>query len=323
MGKKGYIVVSLDFELLWGVHDHETKESFAKQIDGARAVIPQLLELFKEYGIHATWGIVGMLMASNREELLECQPTELPTYSDPRLSTYNHITEIGENEQEDHFHYASSLVNLIATYNNQEIGSHTFSHFCCKADGQTVAQFSADLDCAQSMMEKKTGRKARSLIFPRNQFTEEYATAASKKGFQCVRGNPKSYAYNNGKKKLARVIRFLDTYLNVCGMKCSSLEDCKRDSHVIIPASRFFRKFDTRFPFLEKVKVACIKRQMSYAARKGKIFHLWWHPHNVSINSDKSLEQLRDLFEYYRELNRQYGFESRTMQEMAEAVCLS
>ena len=42
----GYFVVSLDFELLWGVHDHETKETFKKQVTGARDVIPKLLDLF-------------------------------------------------------------------------------------------------------------------------------------------------------------------------------------------------------------------------------------------------------------------------------------
>ena len=322
MSKKGYLVVSLDFELLWGVHDHETKESFKQQTKGARTVIPQLLELFKEYDIHATWGVVGMLMASNKEELLECKPTELPTYTEPRFSSYNHMNEVGQCEADDPFHYASSLVNMIETYSNQEIGSHTFSHYYCKADGQTLAQFSDDLYCAQRMMEKKIGRKACSLVFPRNQFTEEYAlAAAAENGFKCVRGNPESFAYNNGKTLGARVARFLDTYINICGMKCSRLEDCKRDCYVNIPASRFFRKYDTRFQFLEKAKVACIKRQMRYAAQKGKIFHLWWHPHNVSINSDKSLEQLRNLFEYYRELNKRYGFASKTMQEIADVVC--
>ena len=47
--KKGILIVSLDFELLWGVQDHETKESFNEQIQGARKSIYEVLSLFDEF----------------------------------------------------------------------------------------------------------------------------------------------------------------------------------------------------------------------------------------------------------------------------------
>lgn len=322
MDNQGYFVVSLDFELLWGVHDHETKSSFLEKVEGARAVVPVLLELFDEYKIHATWGIVGMLMAESKEELLAFAPTEKPTYEDQKLSAYSYFDVVGNNEQDDVFHYAGSLVRLIGSYENQEVASHTFSHYYCKAEGQSVEQFADDLDSAQRITAKRTGESATSLIFPRNHFTEEYAKVAATKGFTCVRGNPRSFAYD-GKSIRSRVVRLLDTYVNVCGMKCASLEDCRRDSYVNIPASRFFRKYNQTLRMLEGAKIACIKRQMRYAARYGKVFHLWWHPHNISINTEKSIEQLRELFEYYKELNEKYHIQSMTMREMAGVACVS
>ena len=318
-GDHGLFVVSLDFELLWGVHEHETKETFKKQIFGARKVIPKILALFEEYSIHATWALVGMLMADNKDDLLQYSPSNLPSYNDQKLSSYQYLDSVGKDESEDPFHYAGSLLEQLLKTDNQEIASHTFSHYYCKSEGQTLSQFSEDMDSAQRITKDKTGSSATSLIFPRNQFTEEYAIEAIKHGFRCVRGNPKSVAYD-GKSMKARVVRLIDTYINVCGMKCVSIRDCKQENYVNIPASRFFRKYNTKLCLLEPLKILCIKRQMKYAAKNHKVFHLWWHPHNVSINSEKSLKQLRRLFEYYKLLNEKYQFESLNMREVADLV---
>ena len=317
--KKGYLIVSLDFELLWGVHDHETKETFYNQVKGARSVIPKLLDLFSQYNIHATWAMVGMLMADSKDELLDFVPNEVPTYKDTKFSSYQYFDLVGKDEIEDPYHFAASFIDLLSNTNNQEIASHTFSHYYCKSEGQTLSQFAEDMDCAQRMMNRKTGKNATSLVFPRNQYTDEYAKEAAKHGMKCVRGNPKSFAYN-GKKLTARIVRFLDTYINICGMKCSSINDCIEDGYVNIQASRFFRKYNKKLSIFEPLKISCIKRQMKYAAKNNKIFHLWWHPHNISIHSVKSIEQLHEIFNYYRKLKDKYNFESLTMSEMAQIV---
>ncbi len=61
MSKHGTLVISLDFELNWGVHDVFTQEQYGENILGAREAIPKILDLFMEYDIHATWATVGML----------------------------------------------------------------------------------------------------------------------------------------------------------------------------------------------------------------------------------------------------------------------
>jgi hypothetical protein len=59
---------------------------------------------------------------------------------------------------------------------------------------------------------------------------------------------------------------------------------------------------------------------MLHAAKNGLTFHLWWHPHNIGKNTDKCLEQIEELFLYYKELNSVYGFESKNMKEVVEEL---
>ena len=50
----GQLIVSLDFELFWGMLDCSTLEAYGANVLGGRDAIPRLLELFKKYNIHGT-----------------------------------------------------------------------------------------------------------------------------------------------------------------------------------------------------------------------------------------------------------------------------
>lgn len=86
----GQFVISLDFELLWGVRDHADRDTYGKNVLGARDAVPKMLELFAENEISATWATVGFLFCETKEELLASLPSELPTYSNPRLSNLSY-----------------------------------------------------------------------------------------------------------------------------------------------------------------------------------------------------------------------------------------
>ena len=51
MSKQGIFIISLDFELNWGVHDVLPIERYGENIIGAREAIPRMLELFNEFDI--------------------------------------------------------------------------------------------------------------------------------------------------------------------------------------------------------------------------------------------------------------------------------
>ena len=59
----GTLIISLDFELFWGMLDVCPLEKYQDHVLGGRKAIPGLLALFQKYGIHATWATVGYLFA--------------------------------------------------------------------------------------------------------------------------------------------------------------------------------------------------------------------------------------------------------------------
>jgi hypothetical protein len=61
-----------------------------------------------------------------------------------------------------------------------------------------------------------------------------------------------------------------------------------------------------------------IKKEMEAAARKGAIYHLWWHPHNFGRDMENNFEILGKLIAHYNSLREKYGMETLTMGEVAE-----
>ena len=72
----GALVISLDFELHWGVRDKRPADGpYRENLLGAREAIPRMLDLFEEFGVAATWATVGFLFAKNRREREEFSPS--------------------------------------------------------------------------------------------------------------------------------------------------------------------------------------------------------------------------------------------------------
>jgi hypothetical protein len=59
---------------------------------------------------------------------------------------------------------------------------------------------------------------------------------------------------------------------------------------------------------------------MKHAAKNGEIFHLWWHPHNIGINTEKNLNNIEEILNYYDFLKSKYGMESKNMCELAKEI---
>jgi len=112
----GKFVVSLDYELFWGMLEVFTLEQYQDNVLGGKKAIPALLDLFDKYGIHATWATVGYLFAENKEELKEFFPPQQlrPSYADSRLDPYAYLETIGDNEVEAPCFFAPGLLRRIA-----------------------------------------------------------------------------------------------------------------------------------------------------------------------------------------------------------------
>ena len=92
------------------------------------------------------------------------------------------------------------------------------------------------------------------------------------------------------------------------------------DGIINLMGSRMYKPFFKPLSVLERMKVHRIKKQMLYAAKKGLMFHLWWHPHNIGIMTEYHLKQLEEILCYYDELREKYNMRSLNMREAAEEM---
>lgn len=319
----GYFVISLDFELYWGVRDKLPAASYRENILGARQAVPKILDLFTRYNIHSTWAVVGFMFFSNKKELYSGLPKLLPIYHDKNLSPYPYLEHIGENEQSDPMHYAPSLIKRIASCQGQEVASHTFSHYYCLEPGQSEDTFRADLAAACAAAQA-LGVGLRSLVFPRNQCNEHYLEICRELGITAYRGNERAWMYrasNDAAQHLPRrLARYCDTHINLSGHHCTDVTQWRGDVPVNLPASRFLRPVSNGPALLEQLRLRRIKSDMLQAATHGLLYHLWWHPHNFGINTEENIRFLNEILNYYRYLNETHGMRSLNMSELAEEI---
>jgi peptidoglycan/xylan/chitin deacetylase (PgdA/CDA1 family) len=316
---RGILLISLDFELAWGIHDTLSLDSYRENLLGVRRVIPELLRLFSEYDISATWATVGFLFFATRDELLAGLPVERPQYADARLSSYRLLETLGADERDDPLHYGASLIDLIRSHPKQEIGSHTFSHYYCLEPGQTAASFRADLQAAIAAAHKRSVR-LESLVFPKNQLNPGYLGICRELGMRAIRGTPPSWIHRPTQSALGRAVRLADTYVNLSGRNCYATSAVARDLPLDLPASRFLRPCSKRLRMLEGLRLRRIRSELSYAARRKQVYHLWWHPHNFGANTDANLAFLTLLLDHFARLRDAFGMESLNMGGLARRL---
>jgi peptidoglycan/xylan/chitin deacetylase (PgdA/CDA1 family) len=319
--------ISLDFELHWGGFEKWPLGQYRNYFLQTRQVIPRMLDVFEKYDVHVTWASVGLLFFDDYQKLVAGFPDEKPTYQKEDLSAYHFIEHagVGPSEESDPFHYGLSLIRRIVAMPHQELGSHTFSHFYCNEPGQTLSQFRSDLLAAQRAAAA-LGHRLRSLVFPRNQFNEDYLKVCYECGIIAVRDNPNDWFWNiqstQHEPAAKRLVRGLDAYLPIGKKNTYSLATIalRENLPVCLPASRLLRPYRSSELFLNAMKIARIKKEMTNAARRGEVYHLWWHPHNFGNFSEQNLSGLEKILRHYSYCRERYGMSSLTMGETADLI---
>ena len=321
--RPGALVISLDFELHWGVRDWAAPDGpYRRSLLGARAVVPRLLERFAAAGVAATWATVGLLFARDRAERDAHAPSVLPEYRNPGLSPYREPT--GAAEEDDPLHYAASLVEAVRATPGQEVATHTFSHYYCLEPGQDREAFRADLRAAVSIAAAR-GIRLESIVFPRNQHNRTYDDLLLEAGIRCVRGNPRSWMYrpvHGGADSLPmRAARLADLHLPLAGPHSVAWSAISRpDGLSDVPASRFLRPCTPRSAPLDALRLRRIRGEMEAAARAGRVYHLWWHPHNFGAHPEINLSFLDAVLDHHAQCRERYGMQSLTMAGAARAA---
>lgn len=324
---KATFIISLDFELHWGGFEKWPLENYKQYFLNTRKAIPEMLRLFHQHEVHVTWAGVGMLFHNSRESLMKNVPVLKPSYKQRELSAYNFIEEkgIGSSEKDDPFHFGASIVKQITETPFQELASHTFAHYYCNEEGQTIEQFRADLRAAQTTAAIYN-KKLRSLVFPRNQFNEEYLKICYEEGFIAVRDNPRDWFWNIQstlqESLWKRLNRGLDAYWPIGKKNTYPLKSVlhREGLPLCIPASRLLRPYRPKELFLNTMKIRRISSEMQRAARKHEVYHLWWHPHNFGHYPNESLQGLESILNNFVTCRERFGMKSLNMGEVAEVV---
>ena len=319
------LLISLDFELHWGGSEKWLLDPLKPYFLETRRTIPEMLRLFEKYEIAVTWATVGLLFHESRDEMLASLPETRPAYSAP-ISAYDYIENegVGENEEHDPFHFAPSLIRQIINTPKQELATHTYSHYYCNEEGQTPDQFQEDLRAAQKVAKEKFGRTMKSLVFPRNQFNEEYLEVCKLNGITSVRSNPDDWFWNiestQGESKWKRLVRGADAYVPLGNVTSYKTRDLPKTRPLQIPASRLYRPYTAKEASLNRLKVQRILKEMDHAAENNETYHLWWHPHNFGNYSQQNLADLETILMRYKKLHITKGMESQSMLDYTQSL---
>jgi peptidoglycan/xylan/chitin deacetylase (PgdA/CDA1 family) len=317
--RPGALVISLDFELHWGVRDRAPLDWRERaRLLAARSIVPRLLDLFEEFSVHATWATVGFLFARSREEAQAFMPARKPHYRESSLDPYQE--RVGRDEVEDPFHFAPTLIAEIAKRPGQEIGCHSFSHYYCIEEGQTADEFEADLTSAVAIAAS-SGYAMRSYVFPRNEVNTTYLPLLKRAGIRTYRGTespstkrPGPYAEQRRLHK--RLARLLDSYADLYGSQ--TLGWPETSTLTSVAASRYLRPYSAALGPLQGFQCRRITQAIKLASRQGKIFHLWWHPEDFAMHCEENLFLLRSVLATFNSCRSEYGMVSLSMAEIGE-----
>ena len=72
-------------------------------------------------------------------------------YENTVFSPVKNLSNVGENETSDPYHFGFSLIEMIQETPNQEVGTHTFTHYYCLENGQNKEHFEKDLEAVSSL----------------------------------------------------------------------------------------------------------------------------------------------------------------------------
>jgi len=319
----GSLVISLDFELYWGLVDWRSLDSYAGNLRGVRTAAAGMLELFRSHEVHATWATVGFLFLDSMDELIARRPPILPGYANATMDPYAYAERVRDSVPRE-LHFAPDVIETIVATPGQELASHTFSHFYCLEAPSSLPAFRSDLEAAIEVARERFGIRLTSLVFPRNQYSPAHIRVAGELGITAYRGNPNVWTHTtrprSGDTRLSRLARFADTYVPVHHDLSFQPTPSADGGPVDIRASRFLRPWTRGLRWADRLRVNRIRRELTAAAERKTSYHLWWHPHNFGLHPAENLAALSGILDTFVELRDRHGMRSLTMREAAESV---
>jgi peptidoglycan/xylan/chitin deacetylase (PgdA/CDA1 family) len=309
MSRKGVFTISIDTEIAWGQCDRPLTLSDRGALNRERPIVQRLLALFAEYEIRATWAIVGHLLALNCSKRGSVVHPEIPRpvlLDDGRDWFFQHPPE----QSNDPAWYGRDIVDLIRrAVPTQEIGSHSFCHMPYDEERSNPEAVRADLSAAQAVHEAD-GLSFDSFIFPRN--VVGYRELLVRAGIKGYRGNTSRW-YDRIRARPVRRLLHLASYLisSTPPTVKPSLDDIGLvnipDSMLLMGRNGPRRLITSRA--LARKGIA----GLDGAAKRGDVFHLWFHPSNFADGTEEQFQVLEIILRHADALRREARLEVLTM----------
>ena len=291
------LIISLDFEMRWGVLDRlqDNIYQYQENLLSVRKNVPWILDIFKERNIKATWATVGALACKDWEDFHQSIPNLLPDYKDLRK---NYVNEFNSDiDPEGKMYFADDLISMILNTPGQELGMHTFGHIYGTEESVTYDEFMADLKANINIFIRKFGVTPHSLVYPRNQVI--YEKELIKEGIiTSYRGNEDSRHYSaksqREKKHLNRALALIDA-INPFVSYSHSIENFSESN---IQSSAMLRIHMNSL--LRKLHLMKLKSNL-HNLSSDHYYHIWFHPHNIGT-CPKRKEDFVKFFDFIGDL---------------------
>ncbi len=298
---KGVFTISLDFELIWGTMDLFGPEGFRRACEVERAaVIDRLLELFAEFEVPATWCTLGHLFLDH----CTCQDGHKhpeivrPAHRWHQADWFTH--DPCSNEAQAPIFYGRELLEKIRRCPvPQEIGSHTFSHVIFGDAGCSRATAQSEIAACVRLADE-SGINLRSFAFPRNMVG--HLDVLREAGFTCYRG-PEPYEETRWPKAVQRLLH-LGAVLTAWPPPVFLPERTPSGLWNIPGSMMYFPMHGRRRHIPLRWRVRRALKGLNAAARRRRVFHLWFHPTNMADEMDAMFDGLRQILRHAQALRR-------------------
>jgi len=294
----GNLIISVDFELYWGVMQRRGLGDYGNNIAGARDAALAMIELFDRYEVKTSWGYVGALTFSCKEDLLCFVEKHRDDIVCGECFPYNLLGQ-GLLNIPDKYLFCPDVVDLLASNDRVDLVSHGFLHAFPLDHRNDTDVLSTELKLFRRREENLLWKNTAGYIFPRNQYNDALLSVLAANGFRYYRAGVGS--------------RLRERLLSLGLMPIASRVAAKeRKGLKEIHAGSFFR-LGAGVPYF----VSKVKRALTFVSKTGGLVHIWWHPHNLGIRLQESLKAIEDVLVHFSNLRDDGCIKSETMRDLA------
>jgi len=302
----GLFVISLDTELAWGSFDTGEFSQHETAYQNTRSVIQDLCSLFDAYNMPTTWALVMHLLE-------DCDGhSQCPRPQFEWVNWYDELPCITGVDQ-NIWHTPDILRMIESTKVEHEIGLHGYTHMILGDPGCTPEAAQYEINKA-IQIANRWDIDPQTYIFPRNNIG--HLDILSKSGLSYYRGVDSYWYEKFSYSVVQKPMRFIDETFKRAPPVVSPRR--KEDGLVELPGSQILRPYNGPWKYSPKnSQLSRAKKGLSKAARTGNIFHLWFHPFNLSLNKSNHLNLVNDILAHASQLRRDGQIEFCTLAEAA------